>query len=155
MPPEEVVYPLHPDTREFYSIIKKVSDARRHESSYAKTAAAHLQRDDEHVKLWAARKQQAAEAARRAAEAEAARRAAEAEAARRAAQAAATRYRWATAAGGEESEHSDEEVTDAEVEHARAALQRAGQRAEQRAACDLPPIWPPPVRPPAVVEEVE
>lgn len=54
---EGVVYPLHPDQREFFCIVKKVNDARNHES-----AAAHLLRDAEYVAQWAARSQQAAEA---------------------------------------------------------------------------------------------
>ena len=54
---EGVVYPLQPDQREFFCIVKKVNDARNHVS-----AAAHLLRDAEYVAQWAARSQQAAEA---------------------------------------------------------------------------------------------
>ena len=54
---EGVVYPLQLDQREFFCIVKKVNDARNHES-----AAAHLLRDAEYVAQWAARSQQAAEA---------------------------------------------------------------------------------------------
>ena len=56
------MYPLQPDQREFFCIVKKVNDARNHES-----AAAHLLRDAEYVAQWAARSQQAAEADRDAA----------------------------------------------------------------------------------------
>ena len=44
---EGVVYPLQPDQREFFCIVKKVNDARNHES-----AAAHLLRDAEYVAQW-------------------------------------------------------------------------------------------------------
>ena len=43
------MYPLQPDQREFFCIVKKVNDARNHES-----AAAHLLRDAEYVAQWAA-----------------------------------------------------------------------------------------------------
>ena len=52
---EGVVYPLQPDQREFFCIVKKVNDARNHVS-----AAAHLLRDAGYVAQWAARSQQAA-----------------------------------------------------------------------------------------------
>ena len=54
------MYPLQPDQREFFCIVKKVNDARNHES-----AAAHLLRDAGYVAQWAARSQQAARSGRR------------------------------------------------------------------------------------------
>jgi len=117
MPPEHVTYPLHPDQREFFCIVKKVNDARTHESGYAKTAAAHLLRDAEAVAQWAARRQQAAET----------------ESQRAVAQAAALRAQrviWAAEADDSEDSEDGEPTADEEV-RARAALARE----EQRAAC--------------------
>ena len=134
MPPEHEVYPLHPDTREFFTIIKKVSDARTHESGYAKTAAAHLLRDAEAVAQWAARRQHAAETESR----------------RAAAQAAAFRAQramWATEADDSEDSEDGEPTADEEA-RARAAVAREEQCAARSEPCQRE-------QPPDVIEDAD
>ena len=128
------MYPLQPDQREFFCIVKKVNDARNHESGYAKTAAAHLLRDAECVAQWAARSQQAAEAETQ--------RAAAQVAARR-----ASRARWAADAS-EDDDSEDDVPTPEEEEEARAAVERGELRARSE-------LWPPREQPPDVIEDVD
>mmetsp|Transcript_15830 Transcript_15830/g.32007 ORF Transcript_15830/g.32007 Transcript_15830/m.32007 type:complete len:113 (-) Transcript_15830:135-473(-) len=49
MPPSAPTYPLSPDERFFWATVVKVSNARKHDAEYAKTAAGHLLRDDQAV----------------------------------------------------------------------------------------------------------
>ena len=108
------MYPLHPDQREFFCIVKKVNDARNHES-----AAAHLLRDAEYVAQWAARSQQAAEAETQ--------RAAAQEAAHR-----ASRARW-VADESEDDDSEDDAPTPEEEEEGTSGRRARGAARAQRA----------------------
>ena len=123
---EGVVYPLQPDQREFFCIVKKVNDARNHES-----AAAHLLRDAGYVAQVGST--QPAGGTQRAAAQEAAHR--------------ASRARW-VADESEDDDSEDDVPTPEEEEEARAAVERGELRARSE-------LWPPREQPPDVIEDVD